>query len=56
MTARLDISAQQITAICKGAAKANHVAEVKIGQTVIRLIPAVSPQEQRPIAKTIPRL
>ena len=50
MTTRLTISSAQVTALAKGAAKANCVAEVKIGETVIRLIPIVSAQDQRPIA------
>ena len=56
MTARLTISSAQVTALAKGAAKANCVAEVKIGETVVRLIPIVNTQDQRPIAKPVPRL
>jgi len=37
MTTRLSISSAQVTALAKGAAKANCVAEVKIGETVVRL-------------------
>ncbi len=35
----LPIPARQITALCKGAAKAGFIAEVKIGDVVVRLIP-----------------
>lgn len=39
MTRRLDISARQITAICRGAAKAGFVAELVINGAVVRLTP-----------------
>jgi putative alpha-1,2-mannosidase len=39
MTRSLAISARQITAICKGVAKAGFVAEVVINGTVVRLVP-----------------
>ena len=39
MTQPLAIPQRQVTAICKGAAKAGFVAEVKIGEVVVRLIP-----------------
>lgn len=39
MTRSLAISARQITAICKGAAKAGFVAEVVINGVVVRLVP-----------------
>ncbi|WP_164743087.1 hypothetical protein [Mesorhizobium sp. Z1-4] len=45
MTGRsLDITQRQVTALCKGAAKAGYVAEVKIGNIVVRLIPEDRPQ------------
>jgi len=40
MTKPLALKQKQVTAICKGAAKAGFVAEVKIGDVVLRLIPA----------------
>lgn len=49
MTRALPLPARQVTALCKGAAKAGYIAEVKIGDVVIRLIPAANSQEQRPI-------
>jgi hypothetical protein len=47
----LQLPARQVTALCKGAAKAGFVAEVKIGDVVVRLIPADQTQEKRPIAE-----
>ncbi|QND57374.1 hypothetical protein [Mesorhizobium huakuii] len=44
MTRSLAISARQITAICKGAAKAGFVAEVIINGTIVRLVPQGSAQ------------
>ena len=49
MTRALALPARQVTALCKGAAKAGYVAEVKIGDVVIRLVPAANSQERRPI-------
>ena len=40
MTRALALKQKQVTAICRGAAKAGFVAEVKIGDVVVRLIPA----------------
>jgi hypothetical protein len=45
MTRAIPLPARQVTALCKGAAKAGYVAEVKIGDVVIRLVPATNPQE-----------
>lgn len=39
MSKPLAISQKQITAICKGAAKAGFVAEVIIGGVTVRLVP-----------------
>ena len=39
MTRKLDLSARQVTAICKGAAKAGFVAEIIVGGIVMRLVP-----------------
>jgi len=41
----LDIPERQVTALCRGAAKAGFVAEVKIGNAVVRLIPKEDAQE-----------
>ena len=54
MTRTLILPARQVTAICKGAAKAGFIAEVKIGDVVVRLIPAIPEdraQPDRPIAE-----
>jgi len=45
----LAIPARQVTALCKGAAKAGCIAEVKIGDVVVRLVPEDSAQSERPI-------
>jgi hypothetical protein len=39
VTRALPLKQKQITALCKGAAAAGFVAEVKIGDVVIRLVP-----------------
>jgi len=49
LTRQLALTERQITVLCRGAAKAGHVAEVKIGEVVIRLIPKDDAQPQRPI-------
>lgn len=49
MSRALPIKQKQVTALCKGAAKAGFVAEVKIGDVVVRLIPADLAQGNRPI-------
>lgn len=49
MTRPLEITERQVTAICKGAAKAGYIAEVKIGKAVVRLIPEASTLFERPI-------
>lgn len=46
MTRTLALTARQVTAICKGAAKAGFVAEVKIGDVFVRLMPAGMAQKQ----------
>lgn len=48
MTRALDISQRQITALCKGAAKAGYAPIVQIGKVFVRLVPekhAIHPQE-----------
>ncbi|HEU4986844.1 MAG TPA: hypothetical protein VFT89_07245 [Rhizobiaceae bacterium] len=40
MARALALPERQVTALAKGAAKAGCVAEVKIGEVVIRLVPA----------------
>lgn len=39
MARQLALTARQVTAICKGAAKAGFVAEVQIGDVTVRLVP-----------------
>ena len=46
MSRKLAITARQVTALCKGAAKAGFVAEVKIGDVLVRLVPANDAQEK----------
>lgn len=46
MTRSLALTVRQVTAICKGAAKAGFVAEVKIGDVFVRLMPAGMAQTQ----------
>lgn len=49
MTRPLALTERQITVLCRGAAKAGHFAEVKIGGVVVRLIPKDDAQRERPI-------
>lgn len=49
MSRALALPARQVTALCKGAAKAGFVAEVKIGDTVIRLVPGENAQAPKPV-------
>lgn len=49
MTKPLKITERQVTALCNGAAKAGFIAEVKIGDVVVRLIPEDHAQPQRSI-------
>lgn len=49
MSRALDLRSRQVTAICRGAAKAGFVAVVKIGDTVIHLMPREDAQAERPI-------
>lgn len=53
MSRALALPARQVTALCKGAAKAGYVPEVKIGDVVIRLIPADHAQAERPIDEEV---
>lgn len=53
MSRALALPARQVTALCKGAAKAGYIPEVKIGDVVVRLIPAANAQERGPIDETI---
>ncbi|MER8793990.1 hypothetical protein NKH75_07245 [Mesorhizobium sp. M0984] len=43
MTGKLAVSARQVTAICKGAAKAGFIAEMIIGGVTVRLVPGGAP-------------
>lgn len=49
MSKPLALKQKQITALAKGAAAAGCIAEVKIGDTVVRLVPIDHPQATRPI-------
>lgn len=49
MTRCLALTARQVTALCKGAAKAGYIAEVRFGDVVVRLVPADHAQKDRPI-------
>lgn len=49
MARTLALPARQVTALCRGAAKAGFVAEVKIGDVVVRLIPAANSQTNKPV-------
>jgi hypothetical protein len=49
MTRALALHARQVTALCKGAAKAGYIPEVKIGDVVVRLVPAANSQAKMPI-------
>ena len=54
MSRPLDLTQREITAICKGAAKAGFVPVLQKGNTVIRLFPdtpASLAQDERPIVK-----
>lgn len=53
MSRALALPARQVTALCKGAAKAGCIAEVKIGDTVIRLIPKDDAQPERRIDEEV---
>jgi hypothetical protein len=51
MSRALPLTQRQVAALAKGAAKAGCIAEVKIGDVVVRLVPADNPQAERPIAE-----
>lgn len=54
MSRKLDLSQRQVTALCKGAAKAGYAPVVQIGNTLVRLLPeehAIPAQPERPIAE-----
>ena len=53
MSRALALKQKQVTAICKGAAKAGFVAEVKIGDVVVRLIPEDRAQEEHRQAQPV---
>lgn len=39
MTRALDLQQRQVTALCKGAAKAGFVPVIQFGNTLVRLVP-----------------
>lgn len=50
MTRPLDLTARQVTALCKGAKAAGYAPVVQVGNTWVRLVPeehAIPPQEDR---------
>jgi hypothetical protein len=49
MTRALPLKQKQVTALAKGAAAAGCIAEVKIGDVVIRLVPIDHPQDGKRI-------
>lgn len=49
MTKPIPLKQKQVTALCKGAAAAGCIAEVKIGDVFIRLIPIDHAQPERRI-------
>ena len=52
MTRQLAITERQVTALCKGAAKAGYAPIVQIGNVFVRLVPeihAIPPQDGRRI-------
>lgn len=51
MTRALPLTQRQAQALLRAAEAEKGIAEVKIGDAVIRLIPASLAQEERPIAK-----
>ena len=52
MSRALAIPARQVTALCKGAAKAGYAPIVQIGNVFVRLVPeehAIPPQDGKPV-------
>jgi len=49
MSRALPLTQRQVVALAKGAAKAGCIAEVKIGDVVVRLVPDVNAQEKREV-------
>lgn len=49
MTRPLAIPERQVTALCKGAAKAGFIAEVRIGDVIVRLIPKESAKDDETV-------
>lgn len=49
MSRPLPLKQKQVTALAKGAAAAGCIAEVKIGDVVVRLIPKADAQSEKPI-------
>lgn len=50
MSRPLALKQKQVTALAKGAAAAGCIAEVKIGDVVVRLVPAANAQSaQKPV-------
>lgn len=49
MTKPLKVTERQVTAICRGAAKAGFVAEVKLGDIIVRLMPENANDDKKPL-------
>lgn len=52
MTRRLDLTQQQVRALCEGAKKAGYAPVVQVGNLLVRLIPeehAIPSQPDRPM-------
>lgn len=53
MSRRLALPTSQVTAICKGAAKAGYIAEVRIGNVFIRLLPEDTVRRENEVDRKI---
>lgn len=51
MSRKLDITARQVTALCKGAARAGYAPLVQIGNTIVRLLPEEHAIPEQPAAR-----
>ena len=53
MSKSLFITSSQVTAICKGAQKAGFIAEIEIGDILIRLMPSDNIEEKMKSSRTV---
>ena len=49
MTRKIAITARQVTALCKGAAKAGYIPEIVLGDAVVRLVPEATAPSLRSV-------